>query len=134
MAHHAADHLRDVLEAIAAIRSYARGGKEAFDRDPMVRDAISARLIQIGQAIKDAMAHGLDLRGSHPDIPWKRIAGMRDHLAHKYRAANAQMIWTAVETELPKLEAAVREILSTARSPAPSKPYRGSGRSRSARR
>lgn len=134
MAYHAADHLRDVLDGIDAIRSYMHGGRDAFDREPMVRDAISTRLIQIGQAVKDAMAKGLDPRRSHPDIPWKRIAGMRDRLAHNYRGANPRMIWEAIETEIPKLETAVKEILSTARSPAPAKPYRRSAKAGPSRR
>lgn len=133
MALRATELLGDVLEAIAAINTYSRGGKEVFDRDPMVRDAISTRLIQIGQAVKDAMAKGLDLRALHPEIPWRDVAGMRDRLAHNYRTVNPQLIWTAVEVHLPRLEAAVRDVLSTARSPGPSKPYRRSGRSRPAR-
>ena len=78
MARAPADHLRDVLEAISAIAGYTRGGKKAFEKNAMQRDAVVARLIQIGQAVKDAQAEGLDLPRLRPDIPWRNISGMRD--------------------------------------------------------
>ena len=111
MARKPADHLQDVLEAIDAISGYTRAGKKAFDRNPMLRDAVAARLIQIGQSVKDAQAEGLDLPRLQPGIPWRNIAGMRDQLAHKYRLLDAAIVWSVVENDLPKLRKAIRRIL-----------------------
>ena len=107
----ATDHLEDVLEAIDAIAGYTRAGKKAFDRNPMLRDAVAARLIQIGQAVKDAQAEGLNLPRLQPEIPWRNIAGMRDQLAHKYRLLDAAIVWAVVENDLPGLRKAISEIL-----------------------
>lgn len=107
-----ADHLRDVLEAIRAISDYTKKGKADFDRDPMVRDAVCARLIQIGQAVKDAQAEGLDLPTLQPRIQWRNIAGMRDRLAHKYAMLDKALVWAVVEAELPKLRAAIQQLLA----------------------
>lgn len=112
MARAPADHLRDVLDAIEAILRYTKRGRAAFDRDPMVRDAVCARLIQIGQAVKDAQAEGLDLPALQPKIQWRSIAGMRDRLAHKYALLDKALVWAVVESELPKLRAAVDQILA----------------------
>lgn len=111
MARKATDHLRDVLDAIEAIRSYTKKGKQAYLKEPMQRDAVAARLIQIGQAVKDAQAEGLDLARLAPDIPWTSIAGMRDRLAHKYWQHDAEIVWAVVERDLPRLRAAIRRIL-----------------------
>lgn len=111
MARHATDHLQDILEAIDAIVDYTRGGKKAFDRNPMLRDAVAARLIQIGQSAKDAQTEGLDLPVLQPDIPWRNIAGMRDRLAHKYWLLDAGIVWAVVENDLPGLRKAIRVIL-----------------------
>ena len=111
MARSAVDHLSDVLEAIAAIGSYTRKGKREFERNPMLRDAVAARLMQIGQAVKDAQAEGLDLPRRSPDIPWHNIAGMRDKLAHKYWLLDTAIVWVVVERELPRLRAAAETIL-----------------------
>lgn len=112
MARAAVDHLRDVLDAIDAIDRYTKSGKEVFDRDAMVRDATCARLIQIGQAVKDAQAEGLDLAALQPQIPWRSIAGMRDRLAHKYVLLDKALVWAVVERDLPPLRDAVEAILA----------------------
>lgn len=109
--------LHDILEAAGAIAIYTRGGQEIFAADPMVRDAVIARLIQIGQAVKDAQAAGVKLHALRPDIPWQKIAGMRDRLAHRYWETEAKVVWAVVEVELPKLVAAVKEMTRTAGEP-----------------
>jgi uncharacterized protein with HEPN domain len=111
MVRKATDHLHDVLEAIDAIAAYTRAGKKAFDTQPMLRDAVAARLIQIGQSVKDAQAEGLDLPRLEPEIPWRSIAGMRDRLAHKYWLLDTAIVWAVVRTDLPALRKAVGRIL-----------------------
>lgn len=126
MARAAADHLRDILEAIAAIRTYTRGGRREFERNPMLRDAVVARLIQIGQAVKDAQAEGIDLERLRPEIPWRNIAGMRDRLAHKYWSLDTDVVWAVVAGDLRRLRAAVQAILRKPRAPKPNNPLRTS--------
>ena len=111
MARSATDHLRDVLEAIAAIAAYTRKGKKTFDKDAMLRDAVAARLIQIGQSVKDAQAEGLDLPRLKPEIPWRNIAGMRDRLAHKYSLLDVAILWSVVKNDLPRLRSALQLLL-----------------------
>src|SRR5574340_213194 len=117
------DCLRDILDATGAIRAYTSGGRQAFESSPMARDAVVARLMQIGQAVKDAQAQGLDLPRLQPKIPWRDVAGMRDRLAHRYWAMDLIMVWGTVQTDLPKLEAAVHELLAR-RAPSPAGPRR----------
>ncbi|MGQ0653260.1 MAG: HepT-like ribonuclease domain-containing protein [Betaproteobacteria bacterium] len=104
-----------MLEAIEAIRSYTRQGRAAFDANPMLRDAVVARLIQIGQAVKDARAEGMDLPALRPEIPWREIAGMRDRLAHKYWTLDATRVWGVVAKDLAPLRRAVRALVAPAR-------------------
>lgn len=111
MARAPADHLRDALEAIAAIQSYTRSGRRAFERNAMLRDAVAARLIQIGQAVKDAQAEGLDLPRAEPATPWRAIAGMRDRLAHKYWQHDIGIVWAVVANDLPPLREAIGRVL-----------------------
>lgn len=104
------DHLTDVLEAIAKIRQYTRGGEAAFRRSSMARDAVIARLIQIGQAVKDVQEAGVNLDRLAPGVPWRDVAGMRDRLAHKYWDADSAIIWNVVVTDLSKLQRAVQAL------------------------
>lgn len=111
MARAAGDHLRDVLEAIAAIGTYTRKGRREFERNAMLRDAVAARLIQIGQAVKDAQSEGMDLPRLAPETPWQAIAGMRDRLAHKYWQHDIAIVWAVVERDLPLLREAIGKLL-----------------------
>lgn len=54
MARSAADHLRDILDAIEAIARYTRGGQAAFDREPMIsgmRDRLAHRYATLDKAL-----------------------------------------------------------------------------------
>lgn len=72
------ERLADILAAAAAIESHLdRGGLE----DGLVYDAVRVRLIEIGEAVKETDPK---LLATEPDVPWRDVAGMRDHLAHRY--------------------------------------------------
>ncbi len=78
MSRHDASRLADVVEAIEAIKDHLTRG--SLD-DGLVYDALRVRLIEIGEAVKGISP---DLLDTEPDVPWKAIARMRDHLAHRY--------------------------------------------------
>ena len=45
----------------------------------------------------------LELRSRHPSVPWKEIAGTRDHLSHGYDDVDHQVLWDAVQSDVPVL-------------------------------
>jgi uncharacterized protein with HEPN domain len=96
--------LADVLAAAEAIASHLRRG--GFD-DGLVFDAIRVRLIEIGEAVK---AIDPALLADEPDIPWKDVAGMRDHLAHRYFDTAHGIVQATVTHDLPPLLAAARRL------------------------
>jgi uncharacterized protein with HEPN domain len=53
----------------------------------------------------------MDLRSQHPSVPWKEIAGMRDHLSHGYDDVDYQVLWDAVQQDLPVSLATVEQML-----------------------
>lgn len=112
MTRRAEEYLSDILEAGAAIRGYTRSGKHAFLRSAMARDAVIARIIQIGEAVKGAQAGGIALETLAPEVPWQQIAGMRDVLSHQYWRTDPQILWAVVAKDLKPLEASVRKIRS----------------------
>jgi uncharacterized protein with HEPN domain len=42
-----------------------------------------------------------------PGIPFKRIRGMRNRIAHDYGAVDFKIVWTVTQTELEPLIAAL---------------------------
>ncbi len=103
-------YLEDILDAAAAIRSYTKGGKRVFLRSPMARDAVIARILQIGEAVKGAQAGGIELERLAPDVPWPQIAGMRDLLAHQYWRTDPEIVWAVAEKDLTGMESAIRRL------------------------
>jgi len=62
----------------------------------------------IGEAVKRLP---LELREEYPDIPWKEIAGTRDRLSHGYDDLDYQVLWDAVQTDIPDLLPAIESML-----------------------
>lgn len=73
--------------------------------------ATSMLLSAIGEGLKkvDKLTNGefLPLR---PEIPWKLVMGMRDHITHGYFDIDATMIFTTVREELQPLQSAIHAL------------------------
>lgn len=104
-------YLRHILDAIEAIRGYVEAGEQAFRRDVMRQDAVLRRLAVVGEAVKLLSAQSL---AAEAQVPWRRIAGMRDRLIHGYSNVDLDIVWRVTQVELPPLEAAVRRLLAVA--------------------
>lgn len=96
--------LEDVLSSAAAIAHHLERG--SLD-DGLIFDAVRIRLLEIGEAVK---AMSPELLASEPSIPWRRVTGLRDVLAHRYFDTAHGVIDETVHHELPALVAAVRRL------------------------
>ena len=100
--------LEDILAAVAAISDHL--GRGVLD-DGLVFDAVRVRLIEIGEAVR---AISPELLEREPDIPWVDVAGMRNHLAHRYFDTAHAIVRATIEHDLPPLVAAVQRLLGAA--------------------
>jgi uncharacterized protein with HEPN domain len=89
--------LADIQTAIDAIRSHLQRGDLS---DGLIFDAVRIRLLEIGEAVKALPAELLD---TQPSIPWRQIARMRDHLAHRYFDTAHAILQATVDDDLPEL-------------------------------
>jgi uncharacterized protein with HEPN domain len=101
------EHIRD---AIAKVRTYTAGGRDAFLRESLIQDGVIRNFEIVGEASKQL---GDGVKGKHPEIPWSDIARFRDFLIHHYMGVNLKRVWGVVETHLPALQKAVEERLKS---------------------
>ena len=66
-------YLSSILDAIRRILTYTSSGPEDFFADTKTQGAVIRNFEIMGEAAK-RVSH--KLRETHPEIPWKRIAGM----------------------------------------------------------
>lgn len=101
-------YLAHIMECIQKIERFTQGGKERFLEDELVQDAVLRNFEVIGEAAKR-----LDevYRASHPEIPWRAIAGLRDVLIHQYEGVELERVWAIVEKDLPGLKQSIAGLL-----------------------
>jgi uncharacterized protein with HEPN domain len=93
-------YLADILEAIEKIVGYTRAGKDAFLVDSRTQDAVLRKVEIIGEAVRGVTD---ETRATHPEIPWKEMAGMRDRIIHDYFRVDVEVVWDVVSRDLPPL-------------------------------
>lgn len=93
--------LLDLLKAARLAILFKEGlDEQAFLQDLKTQSAILHQLLVLGEAVKRLSAV---FRSNHPDIPWKMIVGMRDHLIHGYDDVDLHEVWVTVQTDVPRL-------------------------------
>lgn len=99
--------LRDIREAIATIRGHIAAG--SFDRK--TSDAVLYNLVVIGEAA--ARISG-ETRARAPEIPWTRIVGLRNLIAHEYFRIDLEVIRAIVVEELDRLDRTAERLIECA--------------------
>lgn len=74
-----------ILESIEKIDKYTIQGKAIFLSHEMTQDAVIRNLAIIGEAVKRIPQ---EIRDLHPEIPWRKMSGLRDVLIHDYEGIN----------------------------------------------
>jgi uncharacterized protein with HEPN domain len=100
-------YLQHILDAIARIESYVAVGRDQFLATPHWQDATIRQLEVIGEAAKNVSA---GLREQHAEIPWRRIAGMRDVLIHNYMGVDLPAVWEITQSHIPGLKDLIGKI------------------------
>jgi len=102
-------YLRHILDSISRIEEYTRDIRyEDFMDNHLIQDGVIRQIEIIGEATKRLSR---EIRGTHPEIPWKDIVGMRDKLIHDYFGADLDAVWDTVERDIPTLKNQLKDII-----------------------
>jgi uncharacterized protein with HEPN domain len=101
-------HIVDAAsEAVTFTRSRTRGD---LDTDRQLSLSIVHLLEIVGEASRGVST---EFRAAHPEIAWRKMAGMRDRLIHGYFDVNLDVVWETVTQDLPPLVAQLQSILTS---------------------
>jgi len=81
---------------------------EDFLADERTFDAVMRNLQIIGEATKNVP---LEIRNRYPEVEWRKIAGLRDVLAHAYFSLENEILWDIIQNKVPPLLKQVQHIL-----------------------
>ncbi|SKB14142.1 conserved hypothetical protein [Planktothrix sp. PCC 11201] len=102
-------YLEDILTSGVKVKRYTQGMSfEDFQADERTYDAVVRNLQIIGEAVKNIPQ---EIRLKYSEVEWRKIAGLRDILAHAYFSIEDEIVWDIVETKIPPLIIVVERIL-----------------------
>lgn len=94
--------IEDIVTAIGKIERYIAGlGREAFLADDKTVDAVVRNIEIIGEAARHVPD---DFAAAHPEVPWRRIAGLRNRIVHDYFGLDLEIVWQILQADLPQLK------------------------------
>jgi uncharacterized protein with HEPN domain len=102
-------YLLHMLDCATKIEEYTRSGQGAFMSSTMIQDAVLRNLEILGEAAKR-----LDpaFRDAHQEVPWRKIAGLRDVLIHNYPGVDLQAVWLISQEDVPAVKKQLAAIVA----------------------
>ena len=106
-------YLQDIAESCEKVlRFTADLTLSELIQDEKTYDAVVRNLEIIGEAAKHISQ---DIRKQLPDIEWRKIAGMRDMLAHAYFGIDNDILWDVVQNKVIQLHKSISAFLNSHR-------------------
>ena len=105
-------YVADVVAAGEAIlRSIEGVTFEAFAANDEKRAAVERQVFVIGEA---AARLPDEWKQRRPAVPWRKIIGLRNVLAHGYWEIDAEELWDVARNKVPEFVAELRPLLDRA--------------------
>jgi len=101
-------YLIHIRECIERIEEYVAGGRNEFMVSTLIQDAVLRNLQTMAESTQRLSD---SLKRTHPEVPWRDIAGFRNVLVHDYLGVDLEYVWQVVERDLPPLRKQIETML-----------------------
>lgn len=103
------DYLTDIIQAMEMVEKFTKGlDFQDFKSDEKTIFAVLRALEVIGEAVKKIPK---SVKSEYEQMPWRKMAGMRDKLIHEYFGVNIKVVWKTIKEDLPKVRPLIKEVL-----------------------
>ena len=102
-------YIKHIRDSIKLICEYTENlDKIEFIINDIIQDAVIRRIEVIREAAKNVSVEFTD---KYPEVPWKKIAGMRDKLIHGYFNVDIERVWNVIIKDIPALKKQIEDII-----------------------
>lgn len=104
-------NLKAILDSCLKIKRFTLNinDSESFYNDERTFDAVLINFIVIGEAVARLSNQ---LKEEENQIPWSKIKGFRNLVAHDYFGIDAEEVWQIIENDLADFQKQVQFILN----------------------
>ncbi|HEX2148242.1 MAG TPA: DUF86 domain-containing protein, partial [Pseudorhizobium sp.] len=97
-------YLDEMELAAKELENFLAGvSRDEFGRSVLIQRAVGMNLLILGEASARLAEEFPLFVEEHPDIPWVKIRGMRNRIAHGYLSINLDTVWQTSKTAIPDL-------------------------------
>ena len=102
--------LKHIIESAELIEEYLENKQlEEFLKSKILQDSVIRRLEIIGEAVKNIPDN---FKNSYPELPWRKMAGLRDILIHQYFGIDMELTWEIAKNNVPELKLEIKSVLT----------------------
>jgi len=102
-------YIKDILKNMGKAEKFIKDiTYEDFALDEKTNYAVVRCIEIIGEAAKNIPEN---IRRKYSDIPWKKMAGMRDKISHFYFGIDMKKVWLAIKRDIPTIKPQISKML-----------------------
>jgi uncharacterized protein with HEPN domain len=91
----------DLYHALNQILIFTQNmDKQEFINDEKTQSSVLYQLVIMGEAVNRLSEQ---FKNQYPQIPFNEIRGMRNRVVHEYKEVDCDIIWEAIQKDIPEL-------------------------------